>query len=43
MWMKTLLTLSDRIGNNYAITNESSTKAARMFFAQGCEVDALAQ
>ncbi|EMC96196.1 hypothetical protein BAUCODRAFT_33544 [Baudoinia panamericana UAMH 10762] len=26
-------------GNNYAITNESRTKSARIFFAQGCEVD----
>ena len=29
-----------RIGNNYAITNESQTKTAKIFFAQGCEVDA---
>ncbi|KAK0876813.1 mitotic fidelity of chromosome transmission-related protein [Friedmanniomyces endolithicus] len=29
-------------GNNYAITNESRTKTAKIFFAQGCEVDALA-
>ena len=27
-------------GNNYAITNESRTKTAKIFFAQGCEVDA---
>lgn len=26
-------------GNNYAITNESRTKTARIFFAQGCEID----
>ncbi|GIZ46619.1 hypothetical protein CKM354_000973900 [Cercospora kikuchii] len=26
-------------GNNYAITNESRTKTARIFFAQGCEVE----
>lgn len=26
-------------GNNYAITNESRTTTARVFFAQGCEVD----
>ncbi|KAM0713500.1 hypothetical protein Q7P37_010462 [Cladosporium fusiforme] len=26
--------------NNYSITNESSTKSARIFFAQGCEVEA---
>ncbi|KAK4550672.1 hypothetical protein LTR36_000251 [Oleoguttula mirabilis] len=29
-------------GNNYAITNESRTKTASIFFAQGCEVDAPA-
>ncbi|TKA82507.1 hypothetical protein B0A55_01225 [Friedmanniomyces simplex] len=29
-------------GNNYAITNESRTKTAKVFFAQGCEVDAFA-
>ncbi|KAI7541412.1 hypothetical protein KC317_g16905, partial [Hortaea werneckii] len=29
-------------GNNYAITNESRTKAAKIFFAQGCEVEAAA-
>ncbi|KAF2206952.1 hypothetical protein CERZMDRAFT_115429 [Cercospora zeae-maydis SCOH1-5] len=28
-------------GNNYAITNESSTRTARIFFAQGCEVQSL--
>lgn len=27
-------------GNNYAITNESTTKTARIFFAQGCEMPA---
>ncbi|KAM3423212.1 hypothetical protein BST61_g662 [Cercospora zeina] len=26
-------------GNNYAITNESRTRTARIFFAQGCEVE----
>lgn len=26
-------------GNNYSITNESRTKNARIFFAQGCEVE----
>lgn len=25
-----------RIGNNYAITNESETRSAKVFFAQGC-------
>lgn len=29
-------------GNNYAITNESTTRTARIFFAQGCEVNAVA-
>ncbi|KAK3115356.1 mitotic fidelity of chromosome transmission- protein [Teratosphaeriaceae sp. CCFEE 6253] len=29
-------------GNNYAITNESRTTTAKIFFAQGCEVDGLA-
>jgi hypothetical protein len=27
-------------GNNYSISNESRTKSARIFFAQGCEVEA---
>lgn len=27
------------IGNNYAITNESETRVAKVFFAQGCVVD----
>ncbi|KAK6429103.1 mitotic fidelity of chromosome transmission-related protein [Oleoguttula sp. CCFEE 5521] len=27
-------------GNIYSITNESRTKTARIFFAQGCEVEA---
>ncbi|KAK3680928.1 mitotic fidelity of chromosome transmission-related protein [Vermiconidia calcicola] len=30
-------------GNNYAITNESGTRTARIFFAQGCEVAELAK
>ncbi|KAK4963151.1 mitotic fidelity of chromosome transmission-related protein [Elasticomyces elasticus] len=29
--------------NNYAIVNESRTKTAKIFFAQGCEVDAMAE
>lgn len=28
------------IGNNYAIHNESKRHTAKVFFAQGCEVDA---
>lgn len=28
-------------GNNYAITNESRTKSAKVFFAQGCVVDGV--
>jgi hypothetical protein len=36
--MNTLLTLVFA-GNNYSIANESSTKNARIFFAQGCEVE----
>lgn len=27
------------LGNNYSISNESRTKNARIFFAQGCEVE----
>ncbi|KAH9845260.1 Mif2/CENP-C like [Teratosphaeria destructans] len=27
-------------GNNYSITNESRTKTAKIFFSQGCEVEA---
>lgn len=27
------------IGNNYSIVNLSGTKNARIFFAQGCEVE----
>jgi hypothetical protein len=34
----TLLTLVFA-GNNYSIANESGTKNARIFFAQGCEVE----
>ena len=30
---------ADVTGNNYAISNESRTTTARIFFAQGCEVD----
>jgi hypothetical protein len=33
-----LLTLIVIIGNNYSISNESRTKNARIFFAQGCEM-----
>lgn len=29
-------------GNNYAITNESETRSAKVFFAQGCVVDSAA-
>jgi len=29
-------------GNNYAITNESETRSAKIFFAQGCVVDSAA-
>lgn len=34
-----LLTTLVAIGNNYAISNESRTKTARVFFAQGCDMD----
>lgn len=27
-------------GNNYSITNESRTRTSRIFFAQGCEIEA---
>lgn len=33
------LTVLAIAGNNYSITNESRTKNARIFFAQGCEVE----
>lgn len=33
------LVLTADVGNNYAITNESRTRTARIFFAQGCEVE----
>jgi centromere protein C len=29
-----------KIGNNYAIINESATHPAKIFFAQGCEMQA---
>lgn len=37
-----LLTAVAAIGNNYTITNESRTKTAKIFFAQGCELEASA-
>jgi hypothetical protein len=36
-----LLTALVSVGNKYAITNESRTKTARLFFAQGCELEAM--
>lgn len=36
---KDVLTMLAFTGNNYSITNESRTKNARIFFAQGCEVE----
>ena len=36
-----LLTISGVLGNKYSITNESRTKTARLFFAQGCEMEAM--
>ena len=44
VWECCMLTLFRNVtGNNYGITNESRTTTARIFFAQGCEVDALSQ
>jgi hypothetical protein len=36
-----VLTCFGVLGNKYAITNESRTKTARLFFAQGCEMEAM--
>ena len=40
IWRFLLTELSWNAGNNYAISNESRTMTARVFFAQGCEMEA---
>jgi hypothetical protein len=37
-WDRLLTLTSIFAGNNYSISNESRTKNARIFFAQGCEM-----
>jgi hypothetical protein len=37
-WDRLLTLISGFAGNNYSISNESRTKNARIFFAQGCEM-----
>lgn len=38
---KNLANMMVLVGNKYSITNESRTKTARLFFAQGCELEAM--